>query len=113
MPKVGSSCMVSSSTWTRLRSSQSPPSSYNVVTLLKDNPDHVLEVQGHTDGQGSDDYNLRLSQRRAETVVAYLALFDIDTRRLVPKGYGESKLVIPNTTEEGRAKNRRVELVKR
>jgi len=84
----------------------------HVVTLLKDNPDLMLEVQGHTDDQGSDDYNLKLSQRRAETVVTYLGLFDIDTSRLVPKGYGESKPVMPNTTEEGRAKNRRVELVK-
>ena len=84
----------------------------HMVTLLKDNPDLMLEVQGHTDDQGSDDYNLNLSQRRAETVVAYLGLFGIDTSRLVPKGYGESKPVIPNTTEEGRAKNRRVELVK-
>ncbi|MBN2298631.1 MAG: OmpA family protein, partial [Deltaproteobacteria bacterium] len=49
---------------------------------------------------------------RAETVVTYLGLFGIDAGRLVPKGYGESKPVEPNTTEEGRAKNRRVELVK-
>lgn len=86
----------------------------HLVTLLKDNSDLMLEVQGHTDDQGSDDYNLKLSERRAETVVAYLGLFDIDTSsRLMPKGYGESKPVMPNNTEEGRAKNRRVELVKR
>ncbi len=84
----------------------------HVVTLMKDNPELALEVQGHTDDQGSDDYNLKLSQQRAETVVTYLGLFGIDTGRLVPKGYGESKPVMPNTTEEGRAKNRRVELVK-
>ena len=80
----------------------------HVVTLMKDNPELVLEVQGHTDDQGSDDYNLKLSQRRAETVVTYLGLFGIETSRLVPKGYGETKPVMPNTTEEGRAKNRRV-----
>ncbi len=84
----------------------------HVVTLMKDNPQLMLEVQGHTDDQGSDDYNLKLSQHRAETVVAYLGLFGIDSSRLVPKGYGESTPVMPNTTEEGRAKNRRVELVK-
>ncbi|MCJ7819851.1 MAG: OmpA family protein [Bacteroidales bacterium] len=84
----------------------------HMVTLLKDYPELVLEVQGHTDDQGSDDYNLKLSQRRSETVVAYLGLFGIDIGRLVPKGYGESEPVMPNTTEEGRAKNRRVELVK-
>jgi outer membrane protein OmpA-like peptidoglycan-associated protein len=85
----------------------------HVVTLLKDNPDLMLEVQGHTDDQGSEGYNLTLSKRRAETVVTYLGLFDIDSSRLVPIGYGESKPVMPNTTEEGRSKNRRVELVKR
>jgi len=72
----------------------------------------MLEVQGHTDDQGAEDYNLKLSQRRAETVVVYLGLFGIDSRRPLPKGYGESKPVMPNATEEGRAKNRRVELVK-
>jgi OmpA-OmpF porin, OOP family len=84
----------------------------DVMTLLKSNPDLKLEIQGHTDDQGSDDYNLKLSQRRAETVVTFLGLFDIDTSRLVPKGYGESQPVQTNTTEEGRAANRRVELVK-
>ena len=84
----------------------------HVVTLMKDNPELTLEVQGHTDDQGSDDYNLKLSQSRAETVATYLGLFGIDSSRLAPRGYGESKPVEPNTTEEGRAKNRRVELVK-
>jgi len=84
----------------------------HVVTLLKENPEINIEVQGHTDDQGSDDYNLKLSQHRAETVVTYLRLFGIDTTRLTPKGLGESKPVMPNATEEGRAKNRRVELVK-
>jgi len=84
----------------------------HVVTLLKDYPELKLEVQGHTDDQGLDDYNLKLSQHRAETVVSYLGLFGIDTSRLTPKGFGESKPVMPNITEEGRTKNRRVELVK-
>ncbi|MBN1625699.1 MAG: OmpA family protein [Deltaproteobacteria bacterium] len=84
----------------------------DVVTLLKENPDLKLEVQGHTDNQGDEDYNLKLSQRRAETVVAYLGLFGIDSARLTPKGFGESTPVVSNDTEEGRAKNRRVELVK-
>ena len=84
----------------------------HVVALLKENPGLTLEVQGHTDDQGADDYNMDLSQRRAETVVSYLGLFGIDAARLTPKGYGESAPVAPNTTEEGRAQNRRVELVK-
>jgi hypothetical protein len=83
-----------------------------VVVLLKENPELKIEVQGHTDDQGSEDYNLKLSQRRAETVVTYLSLFGIDPNRLMPKGFGESQPIMPNTTEEGRAKNRRVELVK-
>jgi len=84
----------------------------DIVTLMKDQPGLKIEVQGHTDDQGEDDYNLDLSQRRAEAVVAYLRLFGVDTGRLVPKGYGEAKPVMANTTEKGRAKNRRVELVK-
>jgi len=84
----------------------------HVVALLKQNPELVLEVQGHTDDQGSDEYNMTLSQKRAESVVTYLGLFGIDRSRLTPKGYGETAPVAPNTTEEGRAKNRRVELVK-
>jgi len=84
----------------------------HVVTLLKENPKLKLEVQGHTDDQGSEDYNLKLSQNRAKTVVSYLGLFGIDITRLTPKGFGESKPVMPNTTEEGKTKNRRVELVK-
>lgn len=84
----------------------------HVVTLLQDNPDLTLEVQGHTDDQGSDDYNLDLSQRRAETVRSFLLLFGIDEGRLTAKGHGESQPVEPNDSEEHRAKNRRVELVK-
>jgi len=84
----------------------------HVLALLKNHPDLNLEVQGHTDDQGSESHNLNLSQQRAETVVAYLTLFGIDPGRLSPKGFGESQPVMPNTTEEGRAQNRRVELVK-
>lgn len=92
--------------------SESTKQLQHVVTLLKENPELKLEIQGHTDDQGADDYNLKLSQRRADTVVNYLGLFGIGSKRLTPKGFGESKPVMPNTTEEERAKNRRVELVK-
>ena len=92
--------------------SESTKQLQHVVTLLKENPELKLEIQGHTDDQGADDYNLKLSQRRADTVVTYLGLFGIGSKRLTPKGFGESKPVMPNTTEEGRANNRRVELVK-
>jgi len=85
----------------------------HVITLLLQNPDLVLEVQGHTDNQGEDDYNLELSQRRAETVTTYLTLFGVAPQRLTSKGYGETSPVDTNDTEEGRAKNRRVELVEK
>lgn len=84
----------------------------DVVTLMKDYPGLRLEVQGHTDDQGTDQYNLELSRQRAEAVVAYLGLFGIDTGRTVARGYGESKPVAANSSEEGRVQNRRVELVK-
>ncbi len=84
----------------------------HVVALLLADTGLKLEVQGHTDDQGSPEYNIDLSQRRAETVQQYLQLFGVAQERLQPKGYGEDQPVAPNTTEEGRAKNRRVELVK-
>lgn len=66
-------------------------------------------VNGHTDARGTDAYNLGLSQRRAEAVVAYLQKFGIDPTRLVPLGYGESKLKDPGNGEAD--ENRRVEIV--
>jgi len=85
----------------------------HVLTLLQTHPQLKLEIQGHTDNQGSPPYNVKLSQQRAETVNQYLQLFGVRPERLVAKGYGQDKPVAPNTTEDGRAKNRRVELVKR
>jgi outer membrane protein OmpA-like peptidoglycan-associated protein len=84
-----------------------------MITLLKENSALKLEVQGHTDNKGSDNYNLELSQRRAETVVGFMGLFGVDSSRLIPKGCGETKPVAGNDTEEGRAKSRRVELVRK
>jgi len=83
-----------------------------VVTLLLNNPDLSLEIQGHTDSDGSADYNLQLSQRRSESVLNYLVLFGVDPSRLKAKGYGESMPVAPNDTDENKAKNRRVELAR-
>ena len=84
----------------------------NIVTLMLRNPGLKVEIQGHTDNQGKPDYNMKLSQARAETVKTYLKLFGIKEDRLKAKGFGESKPVASNQTEGGRAKNRRVELVK-
>ena len=83
-----------------------------VLTLLLDNPELTLEIQGHTDSDGSQDYNLQLSGRRADSVLQYLALFGIDPTRLQARGYGASAPVAPNDTDENKAKNRRVELVR-
>jgi OmpA-OmpF porin, OOP family len=85
----------------------------DVLTLLYTYPDLKLEIQGHTDSDGSADYNLQLSQQRAESVRQYLLLFGIDPSRLQAKGYGESMPVAPNDSDENKAKNRRVELVRR
>jgi OmpA-OmpF porin, OOP family len=72
--------------------------------------DLKLEVAGHSDGKGTDAYNLKLSQRRAASVRAYLVTKGMLADALVARGYGESKPVASNDTEEGRALNRRVEL---
>jgi len=79
------------------------------VRLLQEYPDLKVEIQGHTDSVGPADYNLRLSQRRAEAVKRYLVEHGISPDRLVAKGYGETHPVAPNDTEENRQKNRRVE----
>jgi outer membrane protein OmpA-like peptidoglycan-associated protein len=84
----------------------------NMVALLLKYPTLKIEIQGHTDNQGKDDYNMKLSKNRAETVSSYLQLFGVDKNRLVSKGFGESKPIASNDTEEGRAQNRRVELIK-
>ncbi len=82
-----------------------------IVQVLKDNPGIRLRIEGHTDSIGSAAYNLRLSQKRANAVRNYLISKGIDPNRLEAVGYGESRPIAPNTTPEGRAKNRRVEFV--
>jgi len=64
-----------------------------LLKLLEDNPELKLEISSHTDSRGSDSYNLQLSQRRADAIVAWLASKGIPVSRLVPKGYGETKPV--------------------
>ena len=85
---------------------------HHIVTLMLSYPNLKLEIQGHTDDQGKDDYNLNLSKNRAQTVSNYLQLFGINNKRLVTKGFGESNPIASNDSEEGRAQNRRVELIK-
>jgi len=83
----------------------------SLAMLLKENPELKVEIRSHTDSRGSDEYNLTLSQKRAESVVKYLVSKGISPERLIAKGYGEKHPIASNDTEEGRAKNRRTEFV--
>lgn len=80
----------------------------NAITVLKLNPSLTVEIQGHTDNHGSNAYNLRLSSARAETVKQFLVSQGVEASRLTTRGFGESKPVASNATDEGRAHNRRV-----
>ncbi len=86
-----------------------------LVNILKDNPEISIELSSHTDSVDTESYNMRLSQRRAESAVAYIVAAGIDPSRITAKGYGESRPIAPNTNPdgtdnpEGRQKNRRTE----
>lgn len=80
-----------------------------LVDILSDYPHLKIEIGGHTDNVGKDDYNLNLSEERAESVVTYLISKDVEPDRLTYKGYGSLRPLTSNATEEGRAMNRRVE----
>ena len=77
------------------------------VAYLKAHADAKIEVQGHTDAIGSDAYNQGLSERRANSVKAYLKSQGIAESRISTKGFGESKPIAGNDTKDGRAQNRR------
>lgn len=83
-----------------------------VVTLLKNDSKLKLSVEGHTDNAGAAGANKTLSQARSDSLVAYMVTAGIPVSRLVAKGFGSEVPVADNRTEEGKAKNRRVELVK-
>jgi len=80
------------------------------VAILKRNADDKIEIAGHTDSQGNDEYNMGLSERRARAVADYLVAHGANASNLAVKGYGETQPVADNATKEGRAANRRVEL---
>jgi outer membrane protein OmpA-like peptidoglycan-associated protein len=82
-----------------------------VAQALADNPKIKVEIQGHTDSQGSARTNLRLSQKRAESVRTYLIKKSIASDRMVARGYGKEVPIADNRTAEGRSQNRRVEFV--
>jgi outer membrane protein OmpA-like peptidoglycan-associated protein len=89
------------------------PKSFNELNLfanyMLDHPDITVEISGHTDNTGEYNKNRELSQKRADAVVAYLKYKGV-TNKMISKGYGSTKPVASNETEEGRAKNRRVEV---
>jgi len=80
-----------------------------VVQLLNDNPAIEIEMSAHTDSRGTDEYNFVLSDKRAKSVMDYIISQGISTSRITSHGYGESKPVATNDTDEGRQLNRRVE----
>jgi outer membrane protein OmpA-like peptidoglycan-associated protein len=82
-----------------------------VAGILASHPDLKIEIEGHTDSVGTDDYNQRLSERRAESVRAYLIQQKIAPTAVDAEGFGESQPVASNATPTGRQQNRRVELV--
>src|SRR5690606_13296155 len=83
-----------------------------VATALQDlRPGQTIVVEGHTDSVGADDYNMKLSQSRADSVRSYLVSRGVPTNIISAVGRGETTPVAQNTTPEGRANNRRVEIV--
>lgn len=81
-----------------------------VAQSLKDYPDSLIDVYGHTDSTGSDAFNQTLSESRARTVANYLMSQGVAAARIRSQGFGETMPVADNATAEGRAKNRRVEI---
>src|ERR1051326_7512926 len=85
----------------------------DVARKLNDNPSWKVRINGYTDNVGNKAGNRRLSQERATAVMNWLLGHGIDRKRLTAKGYGDSRPIGDNSTNDGRAKNRRVELVRR
>lgn len=92
---------------------ESKPIIEQIVQMLKENSDLKLSVEGHTDNVGNPKSNKTLSEERAKSVVAAIIDHGISRERLSALGYGQDKPIADNGTEDGRAKNRRVELVKK
>jgi OmpA-OmpF porin, OOP family len=83
-----------------------------IVKLMQDNADLKLRVEGYTDNAGNAAANQVLSEKRAQAVVAWLSAHGVDKSRLAAQGFGDKNPVADNSSDDGRAKNRRVELVK-
>ncbi|MCX7863999.1 MAG: OmpA family protein [Novosphingobium sp.] len=81
-----------------------------IANSLRQYPDSLVDVYGHTDSTGSDQYNQALSERRASTVANYLVMRGVSAARIRSQGFGETMPIASNDTIEGRARNRRVEI---
>ncbi|HEY1266206.1 MAG TPA: OmpA family protein, partial [Candidatus Binatia bacterium] len=81
-----------------------------LIAFLKENPDKKVALEGHTDSVGTEQYNQRLSERRAASVKDYLTRRGVQSARISTRGFGETRPIADNKTAEGRAKNRRVEI---
>jgi OmpA-OmpF porin, OOP family len=81
-----------------------------LVAFMNENKDKKVSLAGHTDSVGTEAYNLRLSERRVNSVKDYVVKKGVDTSRISGQGFGESKPIADNKTAEGRSKNRRVEI---
>ena len=83
----------------------------SIADYLVSHPERAVNISGHTDTTGSEQHNLALSKRRADVVAEYLAANGVDSNRVKTFGLGSAKPIDVNTTDEGRKKNRRVELL--
>ena len=81
-----------------------------VTNILKENPTILIEISGHTDNVGDSQSNYHLSRNRAKAVYTFLIKNGIQKKRLTYRGFGETQFIQTNSTEEGRAENRRVEI---
>jgi len=81
-----------------------------LVAFMNENKDKKVSLAGHTDSVGTEAYNLRLSERRVNSVKDYVVKKGVDSSRISGQGFGESKPIADNKTAEGRSKNRRVEI---
>lgn len=91
---------------------ESQPQIEQILKLLNNNKDLNIAIYGHTDNTGTSQHNLELSKGRAKSVMQTLVSKGVNSRRLSFEGFGDTQPIATNDTEEGRAKNRRVELVK-
>ncbi len=92
---------------------ESQPTIDQIFQLMKDNPELKLSIEGHTDNVGSPSNNKVLSDNRAKAVMNAVVSSGIDASRLAAVGWGQERPIADNRAEEGRAKNRRVEIVKK